>query len=136
MALRKFNGLIRTLLPASALMGMEEAWNAYPYCRTIITNEFMGDDFNITVESMHCPGRGELENVHRLPPDQLADREVVVIDIASDLGETSDYNPKEDPAVFKSLKTGRGPLKPGWTKSVFPPHWNKIIHIQMKPPKL
>ncbi|ODN00745.1 Phosphatidylinositol transfer protein alpha isoform [Orchesella cincta] len=117
---KKVNGVVRTILPATALIGIEEAWNAYPYCRTIIKNEFMGDDFNLTVESMHCPGRGELENVHRLPPDQLAEREVVWIDIAAELADSKDYNPKEDPAKFKSKKTGRGSLKPGWTKTVQP----------------
>lgn len=25
-----------------------------------------------------------------------------------------DYKPDEDPAIFKSVKTGRGPLGPNW----------------------
>lgn len=33
---------------------------------------------------MHCADRGEQENVHGLPPELLAQREVIHIDIAND----------------------------------------------------
>lgn len=77
----------------------------------------MGDDFEIKVESLHLPGRGDLENVHRLPPDKLSNREVILIDIAGEVA-SSDYKPEHDPNRFKSTKTGRGPLKPGWMNHV------------------
>lgn len=82
-------------------------------------NEYMGEDFEIKIESLHLPGRAELHNVHMLPPDKLEHREVIVIDIASDV-EGSDYKPEEDPAKFKSKKTKRGPLTKGWMKTVTP----------------
>jgi hypothetical protein len=83
-----------------------------------LQNEYMAADFQITVESYHLPGRGDLENVHQLSPEKLALREVVVIDIAADLVNAEDYDQKEDPRRFKSNKTGRGPLNPGWIKTV------------------
>ena len=32
-------GFIRLLAPASALLIDEKAWNAYPYCKTVMTNQ-------------------------------------------------------------------------------------------------
>jgi len=80
----------------------------------------MGKDFGISIESYHLPGKGDLENVHQLPPDKLARREVVIIDIAAELSDQVDYSPDEDPSQFKSQKCDRGPLKPGWMNSVSP----------------
>jgi len=117
---KKVNGIIRTLLPDSALIGTEDAWNAYPYCRTVITNEFMGEDFIITIESLHLPGKPEIENAHMLPPDKLEKREVVIIDIAADLPDKADYKAEEDPAKYRSKKTNRGPLKPNWMQTAQP----------------
>lgn len=34
---QKVPGVVRALAPASALIFNEYAWNAYPYCRTVIT---------------------------------------------------------------------------------------------------
>ena len=32
----------------------EEAWNAYPYCKTVITNPgYLKDDFKIVFETLH-----------------------------------------------------------------------------------
>ncbi|CAL8074724.1 unnamed protein product [Orchesella dallaii] len=36
----KLNGFVRTLLPNSAMILEEIAWNAYPYCKTVITVNF------------------------------------------------------------------------------------------------
>lgn len=48
-----------------------------------------------------------------LPADVLKDREVDHIDIAFDQ-VTKQYKRQEDPTVFHSSKTGRGPLTEGW----------------------
>jgi len=117
----KVGGLVKTLLPKSALILEENAWNAYPYCRTILTNEYMGNDFGISIETYHLPGKGEHENVHQLSHDKLALREVIVIDIAGEMLEASDYARDEDPRFFTSQKCpGRGPLNPGWIHTVKP----------------
>jgi len=39
-----------------------------------------------------------------------------VIDIVEDQIAPSDYREDEDPRMFKSEKTGRGPLSDGWRK--------------------
>ncbi|CAB3364513.1 Hypothetical predicted protein [Cloeon dipterum] len=139
---------IRLLAPKGSLEVHEEAWNAYPYCRTVITNPgYMKENFKIVIETMHCddvgdqhnnPGymkenfyiiieslhlgdTGEQENVHQLPEDRLKQREVVHIDIAHDPVQPSDYKADEDPTKFKSEKTGRGPLvTKTWKNEVTP----------------
>ncbi|XP_015925004.2 phosphatidylinositol transfer protein alpha isoform [Parasteatoda tepidariorum] len=114
-------GYIRLLAPRGALEVHEEAWNAYPYCRTVITNPgYMKDAFFISIETMHCPDRGDQENAHELPPEKLKIREVQFIDIGNDQVPSKDYKESEDPSKFKSQKTGRGPLTGNWKESVNP----------------
>lgn len=112
---------IRYLAPKEALEIHEEAWNAYPYCRTIITNPgYMKEAFELKIETIHLEGQGNLENAHSLPPDQLAERNVCLIDIADSSDMNRDYKKDEDPSMYKSEKTNRGPLKDGWMSTVDP----------------
>lgn len=113
---------IRKIAPKGSMEFHEEAWNAYPYCRTVITNpDYMKDNFIVKIETIHLPDRGTTENAHQLPADLLKKRDVVHIDIANDPISNSDYKEAEDPAKFKSKKTGRGPLVgKDWAKKVEP----------------
>ena len=62
-----------------------EAWNAYPYCKTVLTNPgYMKENFVIKIESFYKPSRGEEVNVHELTPEVLKQVEVIQIDIAKD----------------------------------------------------
>jgi hypothetical protein len=45
-------------------------------------------------------------------------REVVHVDIANDKISSKDYKADLDPTIFRSKKTGRGPLTGSWLKSV------------------
>ncbi|KAM7539972.1 hypothetical protein Aperf_G00000025931 [Anoplocephala perfoliata] len=108
----KVPSFIRMIAPTGSLNVTELAWNAYPYCRTVITNDYMGKDFFLKVETMHVQDKIDIENVHELPPDMLANREVIYIDISQDLDGS---NPQWDPKTFQSKVTGRGPLiGPQW----------------------
>ncbi|KAG2470999.1 PIPNB protein, partial [Polypterus senegalus] len=78
-------------------------------------NEYMKDDFFIKIETWHKPDMGTLENVHELDPVTWKSVEVVPIDIADrSQVDPGDYKEDEDPALFHSEKTGRGPLGPNW----------------------
>merc|ERR1719188_1215591 len=80
-----------------------EAWNTYPYCKTVLTNPgYMKGNALIKVETYHKAGRGDSENVHELTPEQLKMRKVIKIDIANDSVSSGDYKANEDPAKFKS----------------------------------
>ncbi|VDD80154.1 unnamed protein product [Mesocestoides corti] len=104
----KVPGFISALAPANSLNVKEEAWNAFPYCRTVITNGYMKDSFFLKVESMHVQDKIDIENIHELSPENLAKREVIYIDIASD--PDRGYKAEWDPKLFQSKTTGRGPL--------------------------
>lgn len=117
----KVPAFIRLLAPKGAFEIHEEAWNAYPYCKTVITNpNFMKDNFVIIIETLHFADRGEQENVHELPLEKLRNREVIQIDIANDYVAQYDYKEQEDPKTFISKKTGRGPLSGNWIAKVDP----------------
>ncbi|EGG17511.1 phosphatidylinositol transfer protein 2 [Cavenderia fasciculata] len=108
------------ILPASALKVEEKAWNAFPYCKTEYSCPFFGDRLVLSIESMHKPGRGEEENALGCDAAVLKDRVVDFIDIANDPLDKKDYIKEEDPKLFKSEKTGRGPLDGDWFKTVDP----------------
>lgn len=117
----KVPAFIRLLAPKGSLEIHEEAWNAYPYCKTVITNpDYMKNNFVISIETMHCPDRGEQDNAHELTPEKLKIRDVIFIDIANDSVETRDYKETEDPTKFRSEKTGRGPLTGKWQGTANP----------------
>ncbi|KAI1285818.1 Phosphatidylinositol transfer protein alpha isoform [Halotydeus destructor] len=117
----KVPNLVRYLVPKGSLKIHEEAWNAYPYCKTVITNpDYMKSNFSITIETLHCQDDGKGENVHELPPEKLKNREVIVVDIANDNVSSKDYKETEDPTKFKSEKTGRGPLVGKWYETSQP----------------
>uniref|UniRef100_A0AAV2IU21 Tetratricopeptide repeat protein 28 n=1 Tax=Knipowitschia caucasica TaxID=637954 RepID=A0AAV2IU21_KNICA len=110
----KVPAYVKMIAPEGALVFHEKAWNAYPYCRTVVTNEYMKDDFEIKIETWHKPDMGTLENVHNLDEQTWGTVEVVPIDIANDEVASADYKSEEDPAIFHSSKTSRGPLGPEW----------------------
>ncbi|WKY01010.1 hypothetical protein Q1695_015198 [Nippostrongylus brasiliensis] len=115
--------LIRKIAPKGSLAIHEEAWNAYPYCKTILTNpDYMKENFFVKIETMHLPDRGTTENAHELTPEQLERREVVNINIAADNEylNPGDINPATTPSTFVSEKTGRGPLVGDWRNTVEP----------------
>ncbi|KAL8559882.1 hypothetical protein ACOMHN_016928 [Nucella lapillus] len=108
----KVPGFIRLLAPKGSLKIHEEAWNAYPYCRTVVTNpDYMKENFFIIIESFHAPDNGETHNIHQLSDSELKKREVHPIDIAFHNDDyKGDYKPEWDPTMVQSEKTGRGPL--------------------------
>uniref|UniRef100_A0A3B3QLK2 Phosphatidylinositol transfer protein beta isoform n=1 Tax=Paramormyrops kingsleyae TaxID=1676925 RepID=A0A3B3QLK2_9TELE len=137
----KVPGFVKMIAPEGALVFHEKAWNAYPYCRTseFHLNEYMKDDFFIKIETWHKPDMGALENVHGLDPATWKTVEVVPIDIADrEQVSSSDYKPGEDPALFQSVKTGRGPLGPNWKKELMnspdTPHMcaYKLVTVKFK----
>ncbi|TYJ18306.1 hypothetical protein E1A91_A09G114700v1 [Gossypium mustelinum] len=113
---------LTTIAPKDALVMQEEAWNAYPRCKTVIKCPYF-TKFSLTIETVHRADNGTSENVHGLNEEQLAARQVEIIDIASAetdywsyaIGSSSFDFPK-----FKSTKSGRGPLLDGWQDNCRP----------------
>ncbi|KAL5969666.1 Phosphatidylinositol transfer protein beta isoform, partial [Taenia solium] len=95
----KLPSFVSALLPASLMTFNEIAWNAYPYCRTILTNDFFENKLEIKIESLHSADL-TLENAHNLPKDLLAKRKVIYVDISASAA-VGDTNPGEDPTEYK-----------------------------------
>lgn len=56
----KVPAFVKMAAPDGSLGFHEKAWNASPYCRTIVTNEYMKDDFVIKIETWHKPDTGAM----------------------------------------------------------------------------
>lgn len=106
-------GWLKAILPKAALRVEEEAWNAYPYTKMRTTCPFV-EKFFVDVETYYYPDAGQQENVFNLSPADLQGREVDIIDPVKDAVSSSDYCEVEDPLLYKSQKTGRGPMKEDW----------------------
>ena len=131
----KLPRIIGKLAPKGALTIHEESWNAFPYCKTVLTNpEYMEDAFHISVESLHFEDDdGQRQNAHSLTEEELKTRQVELIDIALSVAGTS----SENPSTFRSTRTERGPLEPGvwWRKSddELPIMWAyKLVRCEFK----
>ncbi|KAI8872741.1 phosphatidylinositol transfer protein [Ramicandelaber brevisporus] len=119
----KVPAILRAILPASAMILKEEAWNAYPHCLTILTSKYMGDKFKLITESQYVANdRGNLENALNLDKDTLKKRVIDKMDIANENVDAKDYKAAEDPKLFQSKKDSqRGPLNTqDWQKSCTP----------------
>lgn len=116
----------KSLLPRSALIAKEEAWNAYPYTKTRYTCPFV-EKFSIEIETYYFPDNGYQENVFNLSGSDLRNRIVDVIDIVKD---QCDYVKDEDPKTYVSQKTGRGPLTESWLEE----YWSDVKGKQQPTP--
>ncbi|KAH7432355.1 hypothetical protein KP509_07G018600 [Ceratopteris richardii] len=113
----KFPSWITAIAPADCLQIEEEAWNAYPKCKTVLKCTYF-TRFKLTIETLHVPDNGKSDNVHNLDAESLALRKVEVLDIASTARDYWNYMLAEDSSIdlstFKPAKVERGPLLPGW----------------------
>nr|XP_033776440.1 membrane-associated phosphatidylinositol transfer protein 1 isoform X2 [Geotrypetes seraphini] len=103
----------RALLPKAALQVEEESWNAYPYTRTRYTCPFV-EKFSIEIETYYRPDSGNQNNVFNLTTVEKRQRIVDIIDIVRDFISLNEYKMDEDPKLYHSVKTARGPLKEDW----------------------
>lgn len=117
----KFPWYVRKVLPKDLATIHERSWNMYPTVKTILTNDYFKSNFRIQLDTItRSVSNGQAEdNVHNLTEEQLAKREIIEIDITEPV-DSSEYKASEDPLLFKSTKTDRGPLTPGWIKSQKP----------------
>uniref|UniRef100_A0A8C0FYV9 Phosphatidylinositol transfer protein N-terminal domain-containing protein n=1 Tax=Chelonoidis abingdonii TaxID=106734 RepID=A0A8C0FYV9_CHEAB len=103
----------RALLPKAALQVEEESWKAYPYTRTRYTCPFV-EKFSIEIETYYRPDSGKQSNVFNLTAAEKRQRIMDTIDIVRDPISPNEYKVEEDPKLYRSAKTGRGPLGDDW----------------------
>ncbi|XP_066116805.1 membrane-associated phosphatidylinositol transfer protein 2 isoform X4 [Saccopteryx bilineata] len=103
----------RSILPKAALRVVEESWNAYPYTRTRFTCPFV-EKFSIDIETFYKTDAGENPNVFSLSPVEKNQLTIDFIDIVKDPVPPNEYRTEEDPKLFHSTRTQRGPLSDNW----------------------
>ncbi|XP_019741129.1 membrane-associated phosphatidylinositol transfer protein 2 isoform X5 [Hippocampus comes] len=103
----------RSILPKAALRVEEESWNAYPYTRTRYTCPFV-EKFSIDIETYYMSDTGNQPDVFNMSAADKRQRTVDPIDIVTDPIAPHEYKAEEDPRLYKSAKTQRGPLLDDW----------------------
>ncbi|XP_051806263.1 membrane-associated phosphatidylinositol transfer protein 2 isoform X6 [Acanthochromis polyacanthus] len=103
----------RSILPKAALRVEEESWNAYPYTRTRYTCPFV-EKFSIDIETYYKPDTGNQAEVFNMSAAEKRQRTIDPIDIVTDPIPPHEYKAEEDPRLYKSVKTQRGPLRDDW----------------------
>uniref|UniRef100_A0A8C2VHI2 Phosphatidylinositol transfer protein membrane associated 2 n=1 Tax=Chinchilla lanigera TaxID=34839 RepID=A0A8C2VHI2_CHILA len=106
-------GWFRSILPKAALRVVEESWNAYPYTRTRFTCPFV-EKFSIDIETFYKTDAGDSPDVFSLSPVEKSQLATDIIDIVKDPVPLNEYKTEEDPKLFQSVKTHRGPLSDNW----------------------
>ncbi|XP_062414904.1 membrane-associated phosphatidylinositol transfer protein 2 isoform X1 [Pungitius pungitius] len=105
------------ILPQAALRVEEESWNAYPYTRTRYTCPFV-EKFSIDIETYYKPDTGNQVDVFNLSSAEKRQRTVDPIDIVKDYITPHEYLVEEDPKLYQSVKTRRGPLTDDWIEEI------------------
>ncbi|XP_069369475.1 membrane-associated phosphatidylinositol transfer protein 2 isoform X2 [Paralichthys olivaceus] len=105
------------ILPQAALRVEEESWNAYPYTRTRYTCPFV-EKFSIDIETYYKPDTGNQGDVFNLSSAEKRQRTVDPIDIVKDYIAPHEYLVEEDPKLYQSVKTKRGPLSEDWIEEI------------------
>ncbi|XP_068609251.1 membrane-associated phosphatidylinositol transfer protein 2-like [Brachionichthys hirsutus] len=106
-----------SILPQAALRVEEESWNAYPYTRTRYTCPFV-EKFSIDIETYYKPDTGNQADVFNMSSAEKRQRTVDPIDIVKDCIPPHEYLVEEDPKLYRSVKTRRGPLSDDWIEEV------------------
>ncbi|KAG7498318.1 M-phase phosphoprotein 9 [Solea senegalensis] len=106
-----------SILPQAALRVEEESWNAYPYTRTRYTCPFV-EKFSIDIETYYKPDTGNQGDVFSLSSVEKRQRTVDLIDIVKDYIAPHEYLVEEDPKLYQSIKTKRGPLSDDWIEEI------------------
>ena len=107
-------GWAKSVIPTTALVVEEEAWNAYPYAKTRWKCPLM-ERLSLECETYYTPDSGHQDNIFNLTDAEKQERIVDIIDIVKDNeGSVYDDPKKDDPTIYISEKTGRGPLNQNW----------------------
>lgn len=102
-----FRSILKSFVGSDGFQFHEEAWNAYPYCKTIITNPgYMKNNFKVVIESLHLDDCGGTENVLHKATDEIPPSEV--LDIFKDSSSLLDSS--MNPSKYRSVKASRGPF--------------------------
>jgi len=104
------------VIPAGMLTFEEKCWNAYPYVKTEYSCALFGERFNMSIETKYLEGPGEID----IWADKRGLAEFEIVNIVTDPVTPAKYKQEEDPTLYHSEKSNRGPLKPDWVSTQQP----------------
>ncbi|XP_036355373.1 protein retinal degeneration B-like [Octopus sinensis] len=111
------DGWLKYLVPKS-LYVEEEAWNAYPYTKTVYKCPFLSK-FSLHIESHYLDNDlGTTENIFGLSEEEKLNSRTELVDICD--RKVRDYHKEEDPLHFTSPHNQVTPLREDWLKNVDP----------------
>jgi len=105
---------IKSIAPKNSLKLKEECWYSYPNFRTVLTNLYMKDKFEASLDTIVIADSGTSKNVFNLPAVQRENTKIVKIDIVNDSLALSDYDVRFDPTLVQFNINGRGALTKNW----------------------
>ncbi|XP_041079535.1 membrane-associated phosphatidylinositol transfer protein 2 isoform X9 [Polyodon spathula] len=76
------------------------------------------EKFSIDIETYYKPDTGDEIDVFNMSPSDRRQRTLDPIDIVKDLIPSHEYMAEEDPKLYKSVKTKRGPLTEDWIEEI------------------
>lgn len=106
----KLPKMLAMMVPTSMTNVREKSYNSFPHCYTEYYNDFFGEKFHLSVETMHLDDRGTQENAVKLVKEDLQKRKVDYINISC-MDSSQKMVKGEDPTQFESRKTARGPFR-------------------------
>ena len=109
---------IRNFTPSN-FYAISKSWDYLSYTLTEYTTPLI-NKFSARIETRNEENAGTTENVMNLSEKEIAQRQVDLIDIATEKVSEAKYKEDEDPTKFQSSKTKRGPLSEGWRDNTSP----------------
>lgn len=89
--------------------------------------------FRVEIYTKFEDNSGTTENAFNVPEDEYSQVTIDHVDIAFDEIQPKHYKEEEDPKVFKSVKTNRGPLVEGWRTTDKPIMCSyKLVHASFE----
>jgi len=112
-------GWVSSFLSKGAFAVKECSWNAYPYTKTKFTISSF-EKFSILIETRFLSDAGTAENVFNLSEQKLNEfdlkNNIDHVDMCAERAAV--YNELEDPLLYQSKTSGRGPLPVDWLERV------------------
>ncbi|TRY78149.1 hypothetical protein TCAL_13477 [Tigriopus californicus] len=125
--------IVKPIIGKNGFQLHEEAWNCYPYCKTVISNPgYMKDNFKVVLESIHLPDAGNTSNALGMDPEAYKKIDHVTLDIIADKCSLRDK--AFDPVTYCSKKANLGPLNAKTWRETTQPIMTcyKFITVQFK----
>jgi len=107
---------IAYMIPKGMVTFEEKCWNAFPYVKTEYACALFGERFSMTIETKYLEGNGQTD----VWKEKRGVGEVDIVNIVTDPVNPVKYKPEEDPSLYHSEKSNRGPLKADWISNTTP----------------